>query len=83
MPLRTLTETNRQHHGADNERTKAASRHATTSTTSNESATPQVIECRKKNAKGEMVITHRYYKGRLLGKVTTTCITARNRLAFS
>lgn len=29
----------------------------------------QIIECRKKNSKGESVITHRYRKGRLLGKV--------------
>lgn len=31
----------------------------------------QIIECRKRNSKGESVITHRYRKGRLLGKVRT------------
>lgn len=31
----------------------------------------QIIECRKKNSKGESVVTHRYRKGRLLGKVRT------------
>lgn len=31
----------------------------------------QIIECRKRNSKGESVVTHRYRKGRLLGKVRT------------
>lgn len=30
----------------------------------------QIIECRKKNSRGQSVVTHRYYKGRLLGKVS-------------
>lgn len=34
-----------------------------------EATAPQIIECRKKNSSGESVITHRYRKGRLLGKV--------------
>lgn len=29
----------------------------------------QIIECRKKNANGESVVTHRFRKGRFLGKV--------------
>lgn len=30
---------------------------------------PQIIECRKKDSRGESVVTNRYYKGKLLGKV--------------
>lgn len=38
---------------------------------SREAPEQQIIECRKRNSKGESVITHRYRKGRLLGKVST------------
>lgn len=32
-------------------------------------AQPIIIECRKKNSKQESVVTHRFHKGKLLGKV--------------
>lgn len=32
-------------------------------------AQPTIIECRKKNSKQESVVTHRFRKGKLLGKV--------------
>lgn len=34
---------------------------------------PVIIECRKKNSKQESVVTHRFRKGKLLGKVRVVC----------
>lgn len=42
-------------------------------------AEQQIIECRKRNSKGESVITHRYRKGRLLGKVSFSRERTRTR----
>lgn len=92
IPLRASSGTNKENrhqhrnHGADSQgSTKAAGRHGAPSSTAagvvcNEPPSPQVIECRKKNSRGESVITHRYYKGRLLGKVGAAAVggTAKN-----
>ena len=36
-----------------------------------------IIECRKKNSRGESVITHRFRKGKLLGKVRERALAQR------
>lgn len=44
---------------------------------------PIIIECRKKNSKQESVITHRFRKGRLLGKVWLCAATVESNTCES
>ena len=64
---REASESGTRHHLAK----KASSASAATASASQDAQAQQpiIIECRKKNSKQESVVTHRFRKGKLLGKV--------------
>lgn len=68
MPMRAM-EHHRPQQATANAKSSAARGGQHPAAGSQDAPAAQIIECKKKNSKGETVVTHRYRKGRLLGKV--------------
>lgn len=69
MPMRVAMEHHHPQQATANAKSSSVRGGQHSAAGSQDAPAAQIIECKKKNSKGETVVTHRYRKGRLLGKV--------------